>query len=128
MTSVIVSEKKKLITIHFIDCCQLTWYSVLDVVVSELPVAVGGHHGPGVGDGHEHVRRAEARQRVPGLQVRPVLRLGPRLLARRLCGRGLNLCRAHSTWEMKYICVCLLAFFVGSLLMMNVTYKTFCTE
>ena len=84
----------------FIDSCQLTWYSVLDVVVSELPVAVGGHHGPGVGDGHEHVRRAEAWQRVPGLQVRPVLCLGPGLLARSLRGGGLNLCRAHSTWEM----------------------------
>ena len=59
---------------------------------------MGGHHCPGVRDGHEHVRGAEAGQRVPCLGVRPVLRL-PRLLACRLRRRGLNLCRAHSTWE-----------------------------
>ena len=63
---------------------------------------MGGHHGPGVRDGHEHVRGAEAGQRFPCLRVRPVLRL-PRLLTRRLRRRGLDLCRAHSTWakEMK---------------------------
>ena len=41
---------------------KATWYSVLYEVVSELPLAVRGHHGPGVGDGHEDVSRTKTRK------------------------------------------------------------------